>query len=175
MLFTLANNSRSCGCCERLFGLSSGQRNSNPVVQNMQLVNSNSVNRSKDSKIILEDIPKVKSGFNLSEHLTENWQYYCIKIFGFFVTEGNPDLRFTNVIEHKIHLKPDAVGKHQKPYRRLPPYKREVLRHHLDNLLRQGIIAPVSETEDLPITSPIVLVTKRSADSDREAPQNFRF
>jgi hypothetical protein len=34
----------------------------------------------------------------------------------------------------------------------------EVLCHHLDELLRQGIIAPVSENEDVPITSPIVLV-----------------
>ena len=44
----------------------------------------------------------------------------------------------------------------------LPPNKREVLRHHLDELLRQGIIAPVSEKEDLPITSPIILVSKRT-------------
>jgi hypothetical protein len=41
-----------------------------------------------------------------------------------------------------IHLKPDAVSKHQRPYK-LPPHKRDVLRHQLDELLSQGIIAPV--------------------------------
>ena len=71
-----------------------------------------------------------------------------------------PYLGYTTA-KHKLILKSDAKPKHQKPYR-LPPHKREVLRHHLDELLRQGIIAPVSENEDVPITSPIVLVTKRA-------------
>ncbi|CAC5418267.1 unnamed protein product [Mytilus coruscus] len=57
--------------------------------------------------------------------------------------------------------------KHQQPYR-LPPHKRKVLRHHLDELLKQGIIAPISEEENVPITSPIVLVTKRKR-------QNYAF
>ena len=39
---------------------------------------------------------------------------------------------------------------------------REVLRHQLDELLRQGIITPISEKEDIPISSPIVLVSKRN-------------
>ncbi|CAG2190506.1 unnamed protein product [Mytilus edulis] len=56
-----------------------------------------------------------------------------------------------------------------------PPFKREILREHLDNLLKQGIIAPVSETEDLLITSPIVLVTKRSKNSAKPCAQDFRF
>jgi hypothetical protein len=43
-------------------------------------------------------------------------------------------------------LKPDAVSKHQRPYK-LPPHKRDVLRHQLDELLSQGIIAPVNEKE----------------------------
>jgi hypothetical protein len=47
---------------------------------------------------------------------------------------------------HQIHLKPDAVSKHQRPYK-LPPHKRDVLRHQLDELLSQGIIAPVNEKE----------------------------
>ena len=67
------------------------------------------------------------------------------------------------MVQHKISLKFDAAPKHQRPYR-LPPEKKEVLRHHLDELLAQGIIAPVSENEELPITSPIVLVSKRCKD-----------
>ncbi|VDI47202.1 Hypothetical predicted protein [Mytilus galloprovincialis] len=70
---------------------------------------------------------------------------------------------------------PNAVGKHHKPYR-LPPYKREVLREQLDNLLEQGIVVPVSEQEELPITSPIVLVTKRNeASNSKTSTQSYRF
>ena len=36
-----------------------------------------------------------------------------------------------------------------------------VLRHQLDELLRLGIISPVSEKKALPINSPVVLVRKR--------------
>lgn len=78
-----------------------------------------------------------------------------------FVTSENPDLGLTNIVEHQIHLKPDAIPKHQRPYK-LTPDKREVLRHQLDELLRQGIITPISEKEDIPISSPIVLVSKRN-------------
>ena len=78
-----------------------------------------------------------------------------------FVTPDNPDLGLTRVVEHQIDLKPDAIPKPQRPYK-LTPDKREVLRHHLDELLRQGIISTVSETEDIPISSPIVLVFKRN-------------
>ncbi|XP_064598461.1 uncharacterized protein LOC135464824 [Liolophura sinensis] len=78
-----------------------------------------------------------------------------------FVTSDNPGLGLTHVVEHNIVLKPGAKPKYQRPYR-LSPDKREVLRHQLDEVLAQGVIAPVNETEDLPITSPIVLVTKRN-------------
>lgn len=37
---------------------------------------------------------------------------------------------------------------------------KEVLPHQLDELLRQSIIAPVDESESVPIRSPIVLVSK---------------
>ena len=77
-----------------------------------------------------------------------------------FVTDENPKLGMTHLVEHKIHLKPDAVHKHQRPYR-LSPDKKEVLRHQLNELVSQGIITPVDESEDLPITSPIVLVAKK--------------
>ena len=63
-------------------------------------------------------------------------------------------------MKHKIIIKPNAKPKHQRPYR-LPPDKRMVLKHQLDELLRQGVIAPVKEDEEIPTTSPIVLVTKR--------------
>ncbi|CAC5423039.1 unnamed protein product [Mytilus coruscus] len=79
------------------------------------------------------------------------------------------------LVEHKIHLKPNAVGKHHKP-NRLPPYKREVLREQLDILLEQGIVVPDSELEELPITSPIVLVTKRNeASNTKTSTQSYRF
>lgn len=65
------------------------------------------------------------------------------------------------IVEHQIHLKPGADPKHQRPYR-LPPDKKEVLRHQLDELLQQNIIALVGESENVPITSPIVLVLKPS-------------
>ena len=44
----------------------------------------------------------------------------------------------------------------------MSPDKREVLRHQLNELLQQGIITPVNEKEDIPISSPIVLVSKRN-------------
>ena len=85
-----------------------------------------------------------------------------------FVTKDNPGLGFTDLVRHKIILKPDAKPKYQRPYR-LSPDKKEVLRHHLDELLNQGIICTVDPSEDLPITSPVVLVTKR-AKSKSEGP-----
>ncbi|CAG2218638.1 unnamed protein product [Mytilus edulis] len=152
-----------------------------PVVQNIDIVNScvtPDLNDCSESCSSNEHIEKVKDQFTLSDHLSESQQTelasLLYKNIDLFVTDDNPNLGYTKLIEHTIHLKPDASGKHQKPYR-LPPYKREILRHHLDKLLKQGIISPVSETEDLPITSPIVLVTKRSKSSDQHAPQNFRF
>lgn len=53
-----------------------------------------------------------------------------------FVTLENPNLGLTHEVEHFIQLKPDAKSKHQRPYR-LSPGKKQVLRHHLDELLRQ--------------------------------------
>ena len=108
-------------------------------------------------------------------------QNFLFKNRDIFVTKTNSSLGFTDVVQHKIILKPDAKPKYQKPYR-LSPDKKEVLRHHLDNLLEQGIISPVSPDEELPITSPIVLVTKRvhgnksSPPYDRDASiSQFRF
>ena len=57
----------------------------------------------------------------LAEHLHVNRDI--------FVTADNPSLGATHLAEHQIHLKPNAVLKHQRPYR-LTPDKREILRHH---------------------------------------------
>ena len=73
-----------------------------------------------------------------------------------FVTKDNPGLGFTTLVQHHIHLKPDVKSKHQRPYR-LNPDKTEVLRHHLQELLSQGIITPEAADENVPI----VLVNKR--------------
>ncbi|CAC5421039.1 unnamed protein product [Mytilus coruscus] len=127
-------------------------------VQNIQL-STELVNKGTeiDSKFI--------SYFNIPEYLTEVQKSTLIEFLhshkGLFVTEENPDLGFTNVVQHQICLKPDFKPKHQRSYR-LTPGKKDILRHHLDELLRQGVIAPVDETEDVPITSPDVLVSKRT-------------
>ena len=85
-----------------------------------------------------------------------------------FVTRANPELGHTDLVKHHIVLKPDFRPKHQRPYR-LPPNKKEVLRHHLEELLRQNIIRPLDPDEDTPISSPIVLVQKRSKKSTIDA------
>lgn len=86
-----------------------------------------------------------------------------------FVTKLSPKLGKTTLVEHNIHLKDNFVPKLQRPFR-LTPDKKEVLRHQLDELLKQGIISPVSEKEDLPITSPVVLVRKRNKNEQEFTP-----
>ncbi|CAC5411889.1 unnamed protein product [Mytilus coruscus] len=70
------------------------------------------------------DFSKVKSLFTLPENSQETeldeLAYLLHDNLDLFVTEDNPNLGFTRVVEHTILLKPDAVGKHQMPYR-LPP------------------------------------------------------
>ena len=116
------------------------------------------------------DFDKFKSCLHVEDNLTSDqkdilFDKVC-EYKSIFVTDDNPNLGYTNVVEHKITLKQDFVSKHHRPYR-LPPDKREVLRHQLNELLRQGIITQVDENENLPITSPIVLVTKRSKPSEK--------
>ncbi|CAG2206375.1 unnamed protein product [Mytilus edulis] len=159
-----------------------------PEVQNIQLVaNENGLRTDNseqqcditDSPDRQEILTKIKTDFDLSDHLTHDQKSELAECLfdnlDLFVTKENPNLGYTHLVEHKIHLKPNAVGKHHKPYR-LPPYKREVLREQLDNLLEQGIVVPVSEQEELPITSPIVLVTKRNeASNSKTSTQSYRF
>lgn len=162
--------------------------NSLPTVQHARLSETNTVENftdfEKSENVHSEhpckepDFSKVKTLFKMPDSLEETERDKLVELLhenlDLFVTDDNPDLGFTRVVEHKILLKPDVVGKHQKPYR-LPPYKRDILRDHLDHLLEQGIIAPVSETEDLLISSPIVLVSKRSKNSGKPTAQDFRF
>lgn len=105
------------------------------------------------------------SNFNFNDDLCasdkKSLTECLIKHQSLFVTKENPDIGLTRVVEHQIHLMPGAQPKHHRPYR-LPPDKKQVLRHQLDDLLRQNIIAPVQECENVPITSPIVLVSKQN-------------
>ena len=109
------------------------------------------------------DFVTFQSNFDVNQDLSESER---LKLFQclyehkeIFITDENPGLGLTNVVKHHIQLKPDFQPKQQRSYR-LSPDKKQVLKHQLHELLSQGIIAPVSETEELPITSPIVLVAK---------------
>ncbi|CAC5411529.1 unnamed protein product [Mytilus coruscus] len=142
-----------------------------PVVQNVQISGSNNqiISTGKNNEFTDETKTVFLSNFSIPEPLnpeqTTQLTNCLYKNKDIFVTKENPDLGFSTYVQHKINLKPDVKPKHQQPYR-LPPHKREVLRHHLDELLKQGIIAPISEEENVPITSPIVLVTKRKKQND---------
>ena len=159
------------------FSLLSSVETEKFLVQNVQL---QSERTDSDS----HDTDKFLSYFEIPDHLSlEQKQQLtdCLKQHkDLFVTDENPSLGYTDVIEHKICLKPDFKPKHQQPYR-LPPDKKNILRDHLDELLKQGIIAPVQETEEIPITSPIVLVSKRNrpkANNPSQKPKSlaqFRF
>jgi hypothetical protein len=76
---------------------------------------------------------------NIMEHVIADLlfifrlQNLTIKNKELFVTRENPKLGLTNLVEHQIHLKPDAVSKHQRPYK-LPPHKRDVLRHQISKI-----------------------------------------
>ena len=100
-----------------------------------------------------------------------------------FVTKENPSLGYTTLVQHQIQLKKDARSCHQRAHR-LSPEKKVVLRHQLDELLQQGIIAPVSDNENVPITSPMLLVSKVNKKGKRpsgptiskeEALRSYRF
>ncbi|GFN80953.1 polyprotein [Plakobranchus ocellatus] len=90
-----------------------------------------------------------------------------------FVSKDNPDLGKCDIAEMSIRLILDARPKHQKPYR-LSPDKKKVLEHQLEHLLEQGIIAPLSAHEDIPITSPVVLVEKRTKSETKNTSEKER-
>ncbi|CAC5407698.1 unnamed protein product [Mytilus coruscus] len=109
-----------------------------PEVQNIQLVTNENGLRTDNSEqqCDLTDSPdrseiltKIKTDFDLSDHLTDDQKSELAECLfdnlDLFVTKENPNLGYTHLVEHIIHLKPNAVGKHHKPYR-FPPSKREV-------------------------------------------------
>lgn len=106
---------------------------------------------------------------NLSSSELQSLKCCLFENHDVFVTKLSPQLGKTTLVEHNIHLKDNFVPKLQRPFR-LTPDKKEVLRHQLDELLKQGIISPVSEKEDLPITSPVVLVRKRNKNEQEFTP-----
>ncbi|CAC5371541.1 unnamed protein product [Mytilus coruscus] len=119
-----------------------------PVVQNIDIVNGCVTPDLKDCSDICstEHIEKVKNQFTLYDHLLESHQTELTSLL-LNVIDDSPNLGYTKLIEHTIHLKPDATGKHQKPYR-LPPYKREILRHHqIQNKLEVVLAIHVSTEE----------------------------
>jgi len=146
--------------------------NSKHGVQNINLVpntveNTDIVSDNGSTTCTNEtDVKEFSSNFGFDHSDMDDSQITTLRHFLYdnkdiFVTKQSPDLGFTDLVQHKIILRPDAKPKYQRPYR-LSPDKKKVLRHHLDNLLNQGIISAVSPDEDLSITSPIVLVTKRT-------------
>ncbi|CAC5382309.1 unnamed protein product [Mytilus coruscus] len=124
-----------------------------PVVQNVQIsgLNNQIISTGKNNEFTDETKTVFLSNFSIPEPTTQLTD--CLyENKDIFVTKENPDLGFSTYVLHKINLNPDVKPKHQQPCR-LPPHKREVLRHHVDELLKQGIIAPISEEENVPITS----------------------
>jgi hypothetical protein len=84
-----------------------------PVVQNIQLIND--TDTDSIPRLSNEQLLKDKNQFNLSEDLTdmeENKLAECMHdTIDIVVTEENPHMGYTTVVEHIITLKPDAVGK----------------------------------------------------------------
>lgn len=136
-----------------------------PMFTSESTVIANAVNGDQNK----EEYDKFSEYFDLSnDHLNpdqnEQLKNILFEYKDIFVTDENNDIGRTNLVEHKIHLKENAILKHQRPYR-LTPDKKIVLRDQLLELQRQGVITPVNEDEDIPITSPIVLVSKPKSNS----------
>ena len=69
----------------------------------------------------MEEISEIQRKFNISDHLSINERdkmaNFLFENMDLFVTEENPKLGYTNLVEHKIILKDNFVGKHHKPHR----------------------------------------------------------
>ena len=176
-----------CGPCHIIhpFSEKQGSQSVNHVHVQHEPHSSVSSGMPVQSEVKPADFEKFTSNFDLSQtKLNVEQQAQLLQVLfknkDLFITDDNPSLGLTNLVQHKIHLKPNAQLKHQRPYR-LSPDKRRVLRHQLDELLEQGIIVPANENGDLPITSPVVLVSKQHtqnslASGSREASlSQFRF
>ena len=145
-------------CFTTNFNLLNPSVDTNVCAQDVQLQSESSECESRfDSKFI--------SYFDILAHLSADEKQKlmsCLEEYkDLFVRDENPKLGYTEIVKQNIFLKPDYKPKYQQPYW-LTLEKKNVLRDHLDELIKQGIIVPVQESTDIPITSPIVLVSKKT-------------
>ena len=131
------------------------------TVQHVDLIQTEDESVNRPDKEITEFLGHFNISDELSKEQVSTMHDLLYDNRDIFVTKDNPTLGSTDLVKHHIILKPDFKPKHQRPYR-LTPEKREVLRHHLDELQQQGVITEMDANEDAPITSPIVLVAKRT-------------
>lgn len=82
-----------------------------------------------DCKESQNQLDKFVSYFNINDDLSKVEKESLLSCLfehnNMFVTDENPQLGLTNIVQHQIHLKLNFVSKHQRPYR-LPADKREV-------------------------------------------------
>ncbi|CAC5380016.1 unnamed protein product [Mytilus coruscus] len=121
-----------------------------PVVQNINLVK-HCPTEHGDS-INCEFLDNFEINPNLKDYQKITLNHLLCDNKEVFVTTDKPNRGFTDIAQHHIILKPDMRPLHQKPCR-LTPHKKEVLRHHLDELLRQGVICELNATEQEQETS----------------------
>ena len=95
------------------FSTLSSEYNYVPYSENIQLIND--TDKHTIPRLSNEPLLKVTNQFNLSEDLTDMVKNKLAECFhdniDIFVTEENPRMGYSTVVEHTIILKPDAVGK----------------------------------------------------------------
>ncbi|CAG2215851.1 unnamed protein product [Mytilus edulis] len=120
-------------------------KNDVPVVQNINLVKQ--CPAEQVDSINCEFLENFEINPNLKDDQKIALNHLLCDNKEVFVTTDSPNLGCTDIAQHHIILKPDNRPLHQKPYR-LTPHKKEVLRHHLDELLQQGVICELNATEE---------------------------
>ena len=75
-------------------------------------------------------------------------------------------------MDHQVHLKPDMQHTHHQ-LNRLPLDKKQVFRHQVDDVYRKNIIVSIHESENVPKTSPIVLVLKQLSTGTNDLPLSY--
>ncbi|CAC5414044.1 CNBP [Mytilus coruscus] len=103
-----------------------------PVVQNISLVKQ--CPTEQGDSINSEFLENFEINPNLKDDQKIALNHLLCDNKEVFVTTDRPNLGCTDIAQHHIILKPDMRPLHQKPYT-LTPHKKEVLRHHLDELL----------------------------------------
>ncbi|CAC5371045.1 unnamed protein product [Mytilus coruscus] len=94
------------------------------------------------------------------------------KVHNDILHDENPALGFTDVVQTQDYTKTGFQAKNISDRIALPQIKKQV-RGSSRSFAKTGIISPVGETEDIPITSPIVLVSKRANESRNSQNSNF--